>query len=287
MESRIPCGRPATPTGPYIRSTGPASPGERPAQPTGPGVRPAQPTGPSVRPAQPLLPGSIRFSPPVLVGRPPTPTGPYIRSTGPTSSDRASGPEPPALESVRVNPPVRLCVRLSPLLPGCPPAQPAGPWPSDAARSMHSFHRTHQPSVRPAQPAGSSVRPAAPGQAARRSEPLPLASINLKNRLVVKKNRSSSSPTGTSPQIAPPGRSGIILRRKLKVSPVPTINPDHGEKKKTATSKNESGHCGEMSLTHLISGSIAHEIPGHTRGRNRQILPHEIRVKPAADRVAS
>ena len=27
---------------------------------------------------------------------------------------------------------------------------------------------------------------------------------------------------------------------------------------------------------HLIPGSIAYEIPGHTRGLDRQILPHEI-----------
>ena len=33
-----------------------------------------------------------------------------------------------------------------------------------------------------------------------------------------------------------------------------------------------------MSLTHLIPGSTAHEIPGHTRGLGRQILPHEIRL---------
>ena len=45
----------------------------------------------------------------------------------------------------------------------------------------------------------------------RKLEPLPLASVNLKKLLVVKKNRSSSSLVGASSQIAPPGRSGIIL----------------------------------------------------------------------------
>jgi hypothetical protein len=41
-------------------------------------------------------------------------------------------------------------------------------------------------------------------------EPLPLAGVNLKNLLAVRKNRSSNSPIGASSQIAPPGRSGII-----------------------------------------------------------------------------
>jgi hypothetical protein len=52
------------------------------------------------------------------------------------------------------------------------------------------------------------------------AKPLPLAGVNLKNLLVVRKNRSSSSPTGASSQIAPPGRSGIVFQREIKVSPV-------------------------------------------------------------------
>ena len=47
-------------------------------------------------------------------------------------------------------------------------------------------------------------------------EPPSLGRVNLKNLLVVRKNRSSSSPAGASSQIAPPGRSGIILRGKSK-----------------------------------------------------------------------
>ena len=47
-------------------------------------------------------------------------------------------------------------------------------------------------------------------------EPLLLACVNLKNLLVVRKNRSSSSPAGASSQIAPSGRSGIILTEKAK-----------------------------------------------------------------------
>jgi hypothetical protein len=43
------------------------------------------------------------------------------------------------------------------------------------------------------------------------AEPLPPAHIHRKNLLVVRKNRSSSFPIGASSQIAPPGRSGIIL----------------------------------------------------------------------------
>ena len=31
-----------------------------------------------------------------------------------------------------------------------------------------------------------------------------------------------------------------------------------------------------MRLTDLIPGAMAYEIPGHTRGLGRQILPHEI-----------
>lgn len=41
--------------------------------------------------------------------------------------------------------------------------------------------------------------------------PLPRVLVNLKNLLVVRKNRSSSSAAGASSQIAPPGRSGIIF----------------------------------------------------------------------------
>lgn len=48
------------------------------------------------------------------------------------------------------------------------------------------------------------------------TEPLPLASINLKKLLVVRKDRSSSSPIGARSQIAPPGRSGIILSGKSR-----------------------------------------------------------------------
>ena len=36
----------------------------------------------------------------------------------------------------------------------------------------------------------------------------------------------------------------------------------------------------------LIPESIAYEIPGHTRGLDRQIILHEILVKAEADRVA-
>jgi hypothetical protein len=84
-----PAGRPPTPTGPYIRSSGPTSPGVHPGQPTGPGVRPAQPTSPGVRPGQPVD----------RVGRPPTPTGPYIRSNDPTGP--GVRPAQPTSPSVR------------------------------------------------------------------------------------------------------------------------------------------------------------------------------------------
>jgi hypothetical protein len=46
----------------------------------------------------------------------------------------------------------------------------------------------------------------------RAAKPLPLADVKLKKPLVAKKNRSSSSPAGAGAQIAPPGRSGILLR---------------------------------------------------------------------------
>jgi hypothetical protein len=125
--------RPATPTGPYIRSTGPTGPGTHPGQPSGPVVRPGQPTGPSERPGQPTGPGVRPAQPAGPAGRPATPTGPYIRSTTPTSpGERPAQPSGPAVRPAQ------------PTGPGVRPAQPTGP------------------AVRPAQPTGPSVRPAQP-----------------------------------------------------------------------------------------------------------------------------
>ena len=46
--------------------------------------------------------------------------------------------------------------------------------------------------------------------------PLGLASVNPGKLLLARKNHRSSSPTGASSQIAPPGRSGIILQAKSR-----------------------------------------------------------------------
>ena len=141
-----------------------------------------------------------------------------VRPAQPTGPERASGPQPtgPAVrpaqptgpESVRLSPPVRPASgsahrsRVRPAQPTGPavrPAQPAGP------------------SVRPAQPAGPGVRPAQPtGPSVRPAQPTGTGAPAPGERKPqkparVKKNRSSSSPTGASSQIAPPGRSGIIL----------------------------------------------------------------------------
>ena len=132
--------RPATPTGPYIRSTGPTSPGVRPGQPTGPGVRPAQPAGPSWPSA--------------------TPTGPYIRSTGPTSpGERPGQPTGPQ------------CVRLSPL---------ARSSSGSAHRSRSASGPAHRPqrasgsAHRPERPSGSAYRSErASGSAHRNWRPSP------------------------------------------------------------------------------------------------------------------
>jgi hypothetical protein len=46
--------------------------------------------------------------------------------------------------------------------------------------------------------------------------PLLLRGVNLEKPNLLRKSLRNSSPTGTSSQIAPPGRSGIILRGKSK-----------------------------------------------------------------------
>ena len=169
----------------------PTSSGVRPGQPTGPGVRPGQPTGPSVRPGQPTGPGVHPAQPAGPTGRPATHRPSFVPPARPARvSVRLS---PPAPQCVRLSPPVRPCVRLSPPVRQCVRLQP---------------------------PVRACVRLSPP-----ELEPLPLASVNLKNRLGVKKNRSRSSPAGARAQIAPPGRSGIILPilycvKEIKVSPV-------------------------------------------------------------------
>ena len=60
-------------------------------------------------------------------------------------------------------------------------------------------------------------------------EPLPLACGNLKNLPAVRKNRSSSFPIGVSSQIAPPGRSGIIL---IAPSRFPRLNRETRDRQK-------------------------------------------------------
>ena len=183
-----------------------------PVSPLVPGVHPGQPTGPSPS-----------GQPPVL-----RPSGSAHRSRSPSGSarrsERASGSahrprcpsgQPTGPSVVRLSLPVR--VR---------PAQPTGPGASGSA------HRSRV-CVRLSPPVPESVRLSPPVQRASGScpwsqlaqKPLPLASVNLKKLLGVRKNRSRSSPAGARSQIAPPGRSGIILHmlycvKEIKVSPV-------------------------------------------------------------------
>ena len=146
----------------------------------GPGVRPLEPLVLASVPLEPLVLASIRE--PLVLASDPWSHWSWRRVLAPLAADRTPGS----------------CWSLASLAD----RGPASPEPQVLASvPLEPLVLAFSPWNR-----WSGIAPGAPA----------LASVNLKNLLVVKKNRSSSSPTGASSQIAPPGRSGIILRGKSR-----------------------------------------------------------------------